>query len=372
VKLRTYSADFLSLIVYQSINTLFVYKYATRFLSCPWLWLLGYLIAINALLILFYRDFDFKLGQKPNATIFVVCVVFTALLLTLIMLRFEPAKIRVGRFPALMDWIARLLSGEYPYASPTLPSGFPFLFFLAMPFYFLGDLGWLQIFAFLVFAFILQLRYGSDGTRRLRTLILLVVSPVFVYEIAVRSDLFSNMVVVILYMFFCLNKVRDRRIPVLFVTGLAGGFLLATRGIVLLIYVLYFGYLFKHQLKRGLIFIAGIISGFSIVCLPFAIWNVEYFTLHGPFAIQSAYLPDWLSVLFLLLGIYLARRAPSMAVVYRYTALTLFAAVFIAFCISLLDQGWPAAVMADRFDISYFCFALPFLLLSLDYERRPV
>ncbi|MGB7054996.1 MAG: hypothetical protein WBE28_06730 [bacterium] len=361
--------EFFALTIYLFINTLFVYKYTSRFTSTPWLWIACYLICISALVFLFYKDFDLKIHRKTSNSIFVVSVVFISLTLTLIMLHFDPGHIRVGRFPALEDWIARLLNGQYPYISPTRPSGFPFLFLLAMPFYLLGDLGLLQIFAFLIYVLILRSRYGGEGTNRVRTLILLTTSPVFLYEIAVRSDLFSNMVLVILYMMFCENRVRDTKIPALLIMGFVGGLLLATRGIVLLIFLLYFGYLFKNQLKRGLLFLTGIITGFIIVILPFAFWNIEYFMRHGPFSIQTSYLPFWLSILLIFLCIYFAGRATSPIIVYRYITSMLFAAVFIAFVISLIGRGWVDTIFGDRFDISYFCFTLPFLLLLLDYGR---
>jgi hypothetical protein len=363
------NTEFFALTIYLFINTLFVYKYASRFVSTPWIWIACYVICISTLVVLFYKDFDSEPHRKRSNAVFVVSVVFIALTLTLIMLHFDPGHIRVGRYPALEDWIARLLNGQYPYISPTRPSGFPFLFLLAMPFYLLGDLGLLQIFAFLIYVLILQYRHGSEGTNRVRTLILLAGSPVFLYEIAVRSDLFSNMVLVILYMMFCENRVRDAKIPALLITGFVGGLLLATRGIVLLIFLLYFGYLFKNQLKRSFFFLTGIIAGFIIVVLPFAFWNIEYFMRHGPLTIQTSYLPLWLSILLILPCIYLAGRATSPILVYKYITSMLFAAVFIAFVISLVGRGWVDTIFGDRFDISYFCFTLPFLLLLLDYGR---
>ncbi len=361
--------EFAALITYLFINVLFVYKYTTRFLNYPLLWCIAYLFAVGGLLILFHLDFDLKLSRRMNNLLFIACVVSIGLILSLIMLRFDPVNIRVGRFPALNAWINRLLGGEYPYISPTLPSGFPVLFLLAMPFYFLGDLGWLQIFAFLAYALILQSRYGAQGTERLRTLILLSVSPVFLYEIAVRSDLFSNMVIAILYIFLSSGRIPHARPHMLVALSLIGGFVLATRGVVLLIFTVFFVFLFKNQLKRGIIFAAGISAGFIIACLPFAIWNIQYFVLHGPFAIQTSYLPLYLLVFFLILSVYLGARARSLADVYKYTTATLFCAVFVAFLISLGTRGWSATVLGDRFDISYFCFTLPFLLLTLHYGR---
>jgi hypothetical protein len=352
------------------INTLFVYKYAMRFASSPWLWIICYPIVISALFVIFTYDFEPKLSRRANDALFISSVILITLILVIVMHQFKPAQIRVTRFPALHDWISRLLDGQYPYNSSARPSGFPFLFLIAVPFYLLGDLGLLQIFAFLVYAYVLHCRFGSNGTNRLRALILLTLSPVFLYEIAVRSDLFSNMVLVIAFMVYCRDKVGQVRAPTLLIMGTVGGLLLATRGIVLLIFVLYFGYLFKDHWRRGIVFACGLIGGFTFSSLPFVLWNADHFVHHGPFAIQTSYLPLWLSALFGLISIYLAARADSVSALYRYITWILFGTVGVAFMISLCSRGWTAAVLGDRFDVSYFCFTLPFLLLLFDYGHK--
>ena len=205
------------LALYLLINGLFVYKYSTRFLPHPWLWTLCYPCGVCALFFILVRDSDLKLKRHANNALFIFSVILIALILVFVMQHFNPAQIRVTRFPALHDWISRLLNGQYPYTSPARPSGFPFLFLIAVPFYLLGDLGLLQIFAFLIFAYIIHYRFGSDGTNRLRGLLLLVLSPVFLYEIAVRSDLFSNMVLVIAFMIITRHRVGHARTPALLI-----------------------------------------------------------------------------------------------------------------------------------------------------------
>lgn len=291
-----------------------------------------------------------------------------AVILTLLMLRFDPGQIRVGRFPALHDWISRLLAGQFPYISPTRPSGFPVLFLIAMPFYWLGDLGFLQILAFLIYALLVHSRFGTRNMNRFRALLMLTCAPVFLYEIVVRSDLFSNMVLIIVFLDLCEDRVQECGTVQLMLLGLAGGLLLATRGIVLIIYVMYFGFLFKNQMLRGLTFACGVLAGFLVSLAPFAIWNWRYFIERGPFAIQASYLPLWLAALMIVISTYVAHHAKTVNVLYKYMAAILFAVVSIAFLISVINSGWHATVLQDGFDISYFCFMLPFLILALDYR----
>ena len=360
----------ISIAIYIFINVLFVYKYSIRFLSHPWLWIVGYPLAICALVFIFTRDFELKTSQEVSNALFISTVVLIAVILTLGMRHFNPAQIRVTRYPALHDWITRLLNGQYPYTSTALPSGFPVLFLIAVPFYVLGDLGLLQIFAFLIYAHILHRRFGSGSMTRMHALLLLLVSPVFLYEIAVRSDLFSNMVLVIAFMVCTRDEVDHARIPALAIMGIIGGLLLATRGIVLLIFLIYYGYLFKNQLKRGMVFACALVSGFTISCIPFVVWDAGSFLRHGPFAIQTSYLPIWLTASFVILGIFFALRADSLAKVYGFITWMLVGAVGMAFLISLHNYGWSATIHYDRFDVSYFCFALPFLLLLDDYGHK--
>jgi hypothetical protein len=361
--------DLAVLIVYQITNILFVYKYAARFSGNPWPFVLIYLVVLNILILFFYKDHGPVRHTVTGSRIFFLSVIALALLLSVIMLRFNPEQIRVGRYPALHDWITRLLSGRFPYASATRPSGFPFLFVLAMPFYLLGDLGFLQVFAFFVYAFLLYIRYGKQDGDRFQSLMLLVTAPLFLYEIVVRSDLFSNMVIVILFMGYCEGTLHKAKTAALLLIGCTGGLLLATRGIVLLIYVIYFGYIFRSRIERGLIFTCGVLAGFIATLLPFAAWSWGFFITSGPFAIQTSYLPLGLSVPALVLCIFMAARAKSLTQVYRSIAFMLFSIVLAAFLISVASNGWSATILGDRFDISYFCFTLPFLLLLLGYGR---
>ena len=368
VKCERLRTALIALAIYGFINILFIYKYASRFLTQSWIWILIYSFMMILLILVLYEDLEFNMPYRLQHIIFMSSVIAIAVLLIAAMLRFDPQHIRVGRFPALYDWIARLLSGDFPYISPTRPSGFPFLFAVALPFLLLGDLGFLQIFAFLLYALIIHLRHKENGMNRLRSLIMLTTAPIFLYEIVVRSDLFSNMVFIILYLLICEVSVSHVRTIPLFLLGLLGGLLLSTRGIVLPIYVLYFGYVFKDRLARGFTFASGVLMGFVATLLPFVLWNYGYFIDHGPFSIQMSYLPLWMALLSIIVCTYLALRVNSLQGIYRCITYMLFSIIFVAFVLSVKSNGWHSTIHGDGFDISYFCFTLPFLLLTLNYR----
>jgi len=136
--------DICALAIYALINALFVYKYTARITSQPVATTLLYLILVSLFILLLFKQTEIRLSLKTQNLIYVSMIGLLAILFTFLMFQFDPEKIRVGRYPAMHDWITRFFDSEFPYAAPTNPSGFPFLFVMAMPFYLLGDLGFFK------------------------------------------------------------------------------------------------------------------------------------------------------------------------------------------------------------------------------------
>jgi hypothetical protein len=371
--------DICSFAIYALINAVFVYKYTPRITSQPWVTSLLYLVLVSLFILLLWRMKEFRLSLKMQSMIYFSMIAFLAILLTFLMFHFDPQKIRVGRYPATYDWITRFFSSEFPYASGTNPSGFPFLFVMAMPFYFLGDLGFFQIFSFLVFAVLVHLRHHQKSINRFRLIFLLITSPIFLYEIVVRSDLFSNMVMVMLYLAIFEIVSRGASHITLYFLGIIGGLLLSTRGIVLLIYITVFGYFFsarggfafggRRQTIRDSLFFLSMFVGFFLSLLPFLIWDWKSFINFGPFSIQLSYIPNWLLILSIASSIGCALTIKSLRRIYSSVSFILFGVICVAFLLTVFHHGWHQTVLKDGFDISYFCFVLPFLLISIGFSE---
>lgn len=372
--------DICNFAIYALINAVFVYKYTSRITSQPWATSLLYLILLTLFILLLLKKKEFRFSLEMQNLLYFSMIAFLAIFFTFLMFHFDPQKIRVGRYPATYDWITRFFNSEFPYASGTYPSGFPFLFVMAMPFYFLGDLGFFQIFSFLAFAVLVHLRHHQESINRFRLIFLLITSPIFIYEIVVRSDLFSNMVMVMLYLaIFEVVSQKAGHITLYFL-GIIGGLLLSTRGIVLLIYITVYGYFFSTRsgfafdrrrqiIKNGLFFLS-IFVGFFLSLLPFLIWDWKSFINFGPFSIQLSYIPNWLLILSIASSIGCALTIKSLKRIYSSVALILFGVICAAFLLTVFHYGWHQTVLKDGFDISYFCFTLPFLLISIDFSER--
>jgi hypothetical protein len=353
------------LIIYISTNALFVVKYAPEYSLNPSVAVPGYLIFSLFLALAASGSHADHLSDRTRRILYFGLTVAGAVGLTILMLRFDPANIAVGRYPALHDWIEKLLDGEFPYLSGVRPSGFPFLFIMAMPFYFIGDLGLWQIFGFLLFSYLVLSGGHNGGGTRIRSLLLLLAAPIFLYEVVVRSELFSNMVIVLAYLEFARRRIGRAGILGLVLTGFVGGLLLSTRGIVVLIYIIFFGYYFRKNLKEGIIFGISALASFCLTLVPFMIWNWNHFANSGPFSVQLLYIPGWLLLLSVLASVLCAVFVRSVRQSYYAVSLVLFTVVLTVFLLSVLRIGWTEAVSGDGFDISYFCFTLPYLLYAM-------
>jgi hypothetical protein len=361
--------DMCALGIYVLINSLFVYKYVYRITSQYWIISLLYLVVVSLVAILLVRRRELRIGENPQNTIYFSISVILAALLIFLMLQFDPQKIRVGRYPALHDWITRLFHSEFPYNAETNPSGFPFLFVIAMPFYFLDDLGFLQILGFLILVYLIYLRHREDGINRFKLILLLITAPIFVYEVIVRSDLVSNMVIVMVYLAIFESIADKTNHFTSFLLGLFGGFLLSTRGIVLLVYIPFFGFQLKEKFRNSGWFFLSMLIGFLLTLLPFLIWNWRFFWDLGPFARQLTQIPKLGVILSVACSIYCAIKIRSLIRIYSAISFILFGVVAIAFLFAVIHLGWEEAVLKDGFDISYFSFVLPFLLISLDLSK---
>lgn len=349
------------------VNFLFVYKYSARITN---LYLtLSLLYSVIVVLVIGFMLQNRESFQSLNkCRVYFPIVILLVVLYAVAMFHIDPFSTRSGRYPALYTFIHRLLSGDFPYVSGQNISGFPFLFFLLIPFYLIGDLGLFQICSFVVFSIILHKRYAEEKVSY-APLLLLALSPALLYEVVVRSELFSNMVLIVL-LFYVLERIKPiRSIRTLFFAGIVAGFLLSTRGIVLLPCLIYFLFYFRKDIKSlGFFgFSAGL--GFVITFVPFVIWSKELFIQNNPLAVQKSYIPDWLLILSILGCVLIGYSVDTFRRICRSTAFLLFGVVFLCFVVSVVQNSFNQAVF-ERFDITYFCFCLPYLLLSFKFNPR--
>ncbi|MHB1687634.1 MAG: hypothetical protein ACYCVH_09695 [Ignavibacteriaceae bacterium] len=366
---KNYLRNIAALILIAFVSGLYFFKYSAIYLKHPVILTALYLIFFFGAVFSFdklnYKRFEF-LNKK-----FVVAFSSFLIIISFLWITFLPRFGRVGRLPAIEDWIKRFFSGSFPYNSPFTPSGFPFLFFLSTPFYFLKNTGYLEVLGLALFLMSV-IYYSKTLKEKLFRIIILLMSPVFYYGFVVRDELFFNMMLPIILIFLAekfLNRDVDNFKFDLF--GILFGLTLSTRSVVAVIYAVYFIYFFKLNIPKGILFSFLVLLVFWLILLPFFLWDQHSFIQNGPFAIQSylSHIPIWNVFVFLVIAIYLGWIASNLQEVFFASGIMLFMPVFVSMIYKISAVGFYQAVVNDVFDLSYFIFCIPFLLLSIQEQK---
>jgi hypothetical protein len=281
--------------------------------------------------------------------------------------------LHVDRWSAMHVGIEALLNGEYPYTAVDhlggRTSNLPALLFLGIPFYLLGDVGYLQSFTFLAFAYIIFQLFKNPGVR-LSLLSLLITSPCYLYEIYVKSDLVSNFILILFFVVFSFKYLEQKIIQKPFLLGMLASFVFYTRltAIIPLILV-FFKTFFKWPLWSKILFsAAGVLTIFLLTLVVFMHYPTFSILMEkNPFVLQNRQLPFILSLLYILLPCIVAYRVKNMNRLLRYCVLMLALPVITALGFYMIEFGaWPA-IRDSRFDLSYLNIITPFLIIYLGY-----
>ncbi len=352
------------------IGSIFVFKYAGRYASIMEIGaLLYFVVFISAIRFLVFVQEKRKLRVTPTTYLIILLSISAAAMVAVIVL---PEKSGVSRLPALSAWLHRFLNGEFPYQDPSNPSGFPVLFFLALPFYYLGNLGFIEALGILVFGLAI-LKLGRPGAQTASTqLIVLLLLPTTYYEIVTRSELFFNMSIILALIIIARDLLDVRKVDIRFI-GLAVlfGLALSTRSVVGLVYAMFVAFRFgKENVRNGFLFSLMVIGVFGLTLVPFMVWDLHAFRAHGPLAIQLAYVSTGTILGAIVLAVLLGLAAKNVEDVLYYSGIVLFGIVLLAFVTRAAEVGFQVAVFKHGFDIGYFIFSVPFLVSVLRIEPQ--
>jgi hypothetical protein len=281
------------------------------------------------------------------------------------------ANLNVDRWSVITSFWDTYFAGEYAYFAKSNmgnePGPMPFYFVLALPFYFLGELGYFSALGILVFLAALQLARIPIQFRTI-SIVLLLSSVFYLWEIASRSNIFVNGALV-LFVLVAMFRTREFTTKKIIYLGILLGLAVSTRNVFVipfLIGILYalrsgrFG--FMQFVVLGMVSIAV----FALTFLPF-VWNhVDDFAKMNPFIIQSTFLiPFSYTLGFIAMAILAGFLCRSAQDVYWYSGIVLFLSIAIYFGYHILLFGFDQAFLGSIADISYFIFCLPFAMFHL-------
>ena len=360
-------------LIFIFINTLFVVKYANRIDAFN-----GYIMALIYTLLLsiisfVYIQLNLKNYYKP---LFYITSILFFVFTIYLNINVDGDTLMVDRWSAMEVGIKALLNGEYPYSALDHLNGrtsnLPTLLFIGIPFYFLGNIGFLQSFAFLLFIYI-TFKVFNDYKSRLLCISLLIFSPSYLWEIYVKSDLMSNFIIILSVVVFIQDRIsRKIKISPLFESFLLTSLIMTRVTAIIPISILFFKHFYKYSVQKKLIFIAvslATIIIFSYICFN-KVSSLEHFYKHNPFELQNRQLPSVISFVLIILPMIYSFRTKDIKSIIYLIVLFLLLPISIAFFTSIYYSGFTATLLESSFDISYFNMVLPFLLLSLTFDYK--
>jgi hypothetical protein len=278
--------------------------------------------------------------------------------------------LRVDRWSVITTFLDNLFQGRYPYLAKSFlgnqPGPFPFYYIVALPFYLVREIGLLTLTVFLLFSAFLHKLSRDNKVVMLQT-VLLVSSPAVVYEVIVRSTIFANVGLVILYVFWLEKKILSGKQKQVLLPGLIGGLLLSTRAIVAIPVLCYLSYAllrekdFTRYFKIG----AAMVAGFCLTFAPLLFWGWNSFIQNNPILLQANMTPTGVTIGFLIISFFGGLFLKSFTGYLYMCGIILFCILATSMIWYVYTFGWHRSFFGSEFDISYFVFCIPFLIASL-------
>lgn len=364
---------FLTYLAFIFINTIFIFKYTEKIDVINEFIITFIYLSILLIMGFVYVRLDLKNYYKPLFLfISILFFVFTIYL----NIKIDGNTLMVDRWSAMEVGIEALLNGAYPYSATDHLNGrtsnLPTLLFIGIPFYLLGNIGFLQSFAFLLFLYAI-FKVFDNYKDRLFCITLLILSPSYLWEIYVKSDLMSNFIIILLAVILIEKKISQKiKINPISTSFLFTALIMTRVTAIIPISLLFFKHFYKYSLQKKIIFT--LISFATIIVFMYLCFNkvssLEHFYKHNPFELQNRQLPSIISFILILIPTLYSFRVKNLKAILFWIFIFLLLPVLIGFLISIFKHGFSLSLFGSYFDISYFNMVLPFLLLSLVFEYK--
>jgi hypothetical protein len=362
----------ISLFIFLFVSFLFSIKYLSR--VTPYFAAISFTIIF--LYLLMWKKKDVLLKNKSISKKITLLFLFIFALFSFFLFKKIPVEtLNVDRWSVITSFWNSYFNDNYVYFAKSnvgnYPGPMPFYFILALPFYFIGELGWFSIFGVLLFYLLIEKNIANRTLKSMAVVLILINIP-YLWEIVCRSNVFLNATLVLWVIIYFINqkKINSKNSVII---GVLIGLVLSTRTVFVIPFIIAFVYALKNKritIKQTLLL--GTISLIT-VCLTFLpfIWNhIAEFKVMNPFLIQSTFLiPFKFTLLFILLSFIAGFYCKTETEIYFYSGLILFSSILIYFIYWIIQIGFRETFINSFADISYFILCLPFALYHVIKEN---
>ena len=356
-------------ILYLLINALFAFKYGSRQDSIDVCLLTSvYTILLVSIPVLFIKTSLSEVFYRN--TFYAISVLF--LLFTIwLNHKVDGYQLNTDRWSAMEAAIKALLNNEYPYSAIDHLNGrtsnLPTLIIIGIPFYLIGNVGYLQSFTFLLFVFLL-FRILDSYKARLFGLILLISSVSYGWEIYSKSDLESNFILAVLFVTIIQKRYDEgKKSDPILIAVLSASLLLTRLNVIIPLMLLLGKIFFRYSPGNKFRFvISGILSCAILVFIVFRNYGTfENFRINNPFELQNRQLPLIISVILITISIIYSFRIRNLGHLIRSSIILLLVPILLSLILTINSNGISHSILESAFDISYFNMLIPFLIVLL-------
>ncbi|MGC4130602.1 MAG: hypothetical protein QM564_13850 [Bergeyella sp.] len=360
------TAAYSAVAAYVFINGIFTFKYAPDFRFAAFLM---YVLFISGGIFLYKK---IKFQEKTYKWLFWIVSLLFFIFTVILNLKIDGYSLIVDRWSAMQSGADAILHNRFPYLEKSHQgqpsSNLPGLVILGIPFYLIfGNVQYLQNFCFLLFVFLVYRSLGNHR-QRLLALILLIVSPSYLWELYTKSDVFSNFVFALGYALLVWKYfLKKRKIPIVWIAVLTALIMLTRLSVVLLLAVLLLKPFWNFTAKDKIKFLSAF--GFTILFILFLFLrnaeNTEMIMSHNPLLIQGGKQPVLLSIFCLFLASLVSFKLNTFTEIISGIAGILFLTVFFTLIQKIMEFGLKASIDESYMDLSFFSMAMPFLLIAI-------
>ena len=354
--------------IYLFVNVIFCIKYNPFGIIHP----LYFLVLYPLIVIGIYKITYTHIQKKNYFFLILACLI---LLLALFLWHYvDRWSVKVDRWSALAFWSENLKNGRFPYGTPThlntYASPFPVWQLFHFPFYLLGDTAYGQLFCLLIFFFLLfrwRTKINIGGI-----LLLLALSPGFWWEIAVRSDLLCNMLLLFVFLTAQFYYSAFWKRHKIFTAAIVGLFLCTKMLVTIPLFLYFFPRYLRFTTKEKIGFALTVIICFFAPFLPFLFGehSILNHPEYNPFFQQTRQGNVWIVAAGCILLLSAAFAWKRMRDLYFLSGLFLFALIFTVGIRIGLKNGWNTIIFEDEFDKSYFNVCIPFFLFFIHEIKK--
>ena len=345
-----------SLFIFLFVNFIFCAKYSSRITAY---YLLLSIASTVCYFIIWYKK-DAIQALFKRIKINYLTLVFVYFLVCCALFYLIPKEtLHVDRWSVITTFWDYYFENKYVYFAQSFDKNYP----VPMPFYFVGELGLFSFLGILLFVILFNKFYLNCNY--IIPFVLISTSLFYVWEICSRSNLFLNGTLILFSIVFFFKNYNKSFYNTL-VHGIIFGFLLSTRNVFIIPYIIAFIYAIRSEKIdiKNTFFIAIIaLLAFVVTFVPF-VWNhITDFKKMNPFTIQSnGLMPLKYSLFFILTSFFIAFKCKSQDDVYFFSGVLLFITIVFYFLYTINGCGFYNTFFNSVADISYFILCIPFCM----------